>query len=246
MGSYYDVIKNPMDLSTMKSKLDAGMYKDRVEFAADFKLMIENAKTYNQPGQFAYNEAVALEGFFDQGIAFLLYSRLGFSCSHYTSLETDRGLNSGSCSPTSASTQLAQRRHNAPLHAAHLLIPLLCKLALHANHRLERGVEERHAEVEELGQVRDELLVDVLEHVLGVVVLLLRLGQLRHVLARLVGQLADFTPCSVVVKQLLVAFRNVFIDDGEVSIHLPEWVKNSCTEGLILHYHGISGYGLSL
>ncbi|EJD48509.1 hypothetical protein AURDEDRAFT_112948 [Auricularia subglabra TFB-10046 SS5] len=64
--NYYGIIKDPMDLSTMRSKLDAGMYKDRFEFEADFKLMIENAKTYNQPGQFAYSEAVALEGFFEQ------------------------------------------------------------------------------------------------------------------------------------------------------------------------------------
>ena len=63
----------------------------------------------------------------------------------------------------------------APLHAAELLIALLGKLALHADHRLEAGVEVRDAEVEELRELGDELLVEHVEHLLRLVVLLLRL-----------------------------------------------------------------------
>ena len=55
-----------MDLSTMHAKLESGQYKDRFAFEADFRLMVNNAKTYNMPGSFAHNETVAMESFFDK------------------------------------------------------------------------------------------------------------------------------------------------------------------------------------
>ncbi|KAH9858258.1 hypothetical protein C2E23DRAFT_892071 [Lenzites betulinus] len=64
--NYFDVIKSPMDLSTISAKLESGQYKDRFGLEADFRLMANNAKTYNMPGSFAHNETVALETFFDK------------------------------------------------------------------------------------------------------------------------------------------------------------------------------------
>ncbi|KAI0304611.1 hypothetical protein BC826DRAFT_1088837 [Russula brevipes] len=64
--NYFEIIKNPMDISAMNAKLEAGMYKERFAFEADFRLMIRNAKTYNMPGTFAYNETLALESVFDK------------------------------------------------------------------------------------------------------------------------------------------------------------------------------------
>jgi hypothetical protein len=55
-----------MDLSTMGAKLEEGMYKDRFAFQADFRLMVNNAKTYNLVGSFVHNEAIALETFFEK------------------------------------------------------------------------------------------------------------------------------------------------------------------------------------
>ncbi len=53
----------------MNAKLEAGMYKERFGFEADFRLMIRNAKTYNLPGTFAYNETLAMESVFDKSIS---------------------------------------------------------------------------------------------------------------------------------------------------------------------------------
>jgi hypothetical protein len=64
--SYYEVIKSPMDLSTMGAKVEAGMYKDRFAFEADFRLMIANAKQYNPSGTYAHTEAIFLETFFEK------------------------------------------------------------------------------------------------------------------------------------------------------------------------------------
>jgi transcription initiation factor TFIID subunit 2 len=64
--SYFDVIKSPMDLSTIGAKLESGAYTDGSKFEADFHLMISNAKEYNANGSFVYNEAVALNSFFEK------------------------------------------------------------------------------------------------------------------------------------------------------------------------------------
>lgn len=50
----------------MAAKLDGKGYKNRHEFRDDFKLMIANAKLYNQAGSYVHNEAIALEVFFEK------------------------------------------------------------------------------------------------------------------------------------------------------------------------------------
>ena len=63
--SYFQVIKNPMDLGTMEEKVKQKKYKDRFAFEADFRLMISNAKSYNPPGSYAHNLTLGLEKFFN-------------------------------------------------------------------------------------------------------------------------------------------------------------------------------------
>ena len=45
---YYDIIRNPMDLSTIKRKLDTGGFKDPWEYVEDVWLMFDNAWIYNR------------------------------------------------------------------------------------------------------------------------------------------------------------------------------------------------------
>ena len=47
---YHQVVKNPMDLSTMGDKLKQGQYSTAVEFKKDFDLMIKNCLTFNPTG----------------------------------------------------------------------------------------------------------------------------------------------------------------------------------------------------
>lgn len=44
---YYQVVRNPMDLATMKSKNAKNQYKNLKELKDDFKLMFENCLFYN-------------------------------------------------------------------------------------------------------------------------------------------------------------------------------------------------------
>jgi transcription initiation factor TFIID subunit 2 len=55
-----------MDLNSMSVKLEQGLYRDRFAFEADFRLMINNAKMYNVAESYVYNEAKAMEAFFEK------------------------------------------------------------------------------------------------------------------------------------------------------------------------------------
>jgi Bromodomain len=49
LHDYHDIIKKPMDLGTVKSKMDNREYKTGQEFAADVRLIFTNCYKYNPP-----------------------------------------------------------------------------------------------------------------------------------------------------------------------------------------------------
>lgn len=57
---YSSIILQPMDLSTMMSKIDSHQYRNVVEYKKDFVLMCNNAMTYNRPETIYYREAKKL------------------------------------------------------------------------------------------------------------------------------------------------------------------------------------------
>lgn len=56
--TYYDLIKNPIDLSGIKSKAKRCEYKTVEEFQSDFKLMKDNSEAFNGPTHFVTIQAV--------------------------------------------------------------------------------------------------------------------------------------------------------------------------------------------
>ncbi|CAI8591332.1 unnamed protein product [Vicia faba] len=50
LHDYYDIIKRPMDLGTVKSNLSKNVYATPAEFASDVRLAFNNALTYNPKG----------------------------------------------------------------------------------------------------------------------------------------------------------------------------------------------------
>lgn len=62
---YFNVIKNPMDLGTIKEKLSSGKYSSLLEFVADVRLTFANAMTYNPPGNDVHIMADVLSKFFE-------------------------------------------------------------------------------------------------------------------------------------------------------------------------------------
>ncbi|CAO2152948.1 unnamed protein product [Urochloa humidicola] len=62
---YFDVIRHPMDLGTVKKKLTKQQYVSTDEFAADVRLTFSNAMKYNPPGNDVHEIAKELNGIFD-------------------------------------------------------------------------------------------------------------------------------------------------------------------------------------
>ena len=62
---YYNVIKRPMDLGTIKSKLASGMYSGPSAFASDVRLTFSNARTYNPPSNDVHLMAKDMSNFFE-------------------------------------------------------------------------------------------------------------------------------------------------------------------------------------
>mmetsp|Transcript_29989 Transcript_29989/g.41789 ORF Transcript_29989/g.41789 Transcript_29989/m.41789 type:complete len:447 (-) Transcript_29989:190-1530(-) len=60
-ASYYEVIKNPIDLRTMEEKLNRFEYETKSSFTADFHLMMNNCRRFNLPETQYYKCANHLE-----------------------------------------------------------------------------------------------------------------------------------------------------------------------------------------
>ncbi|CAK8541141.1 unnamed protein product [Lathyrus sativus] len=65
LPDYFTIIKHPMDLGTIKSKIDKGAYSDPLEFAGDVRLTFSNAMTYNPPGNDVHIMADTLRKYFE-------------------------------------------------------------------------------------------------------------------------------------------------------------------------------------
>ena len=47
LPNYFEIIKRPMDLGTIKRKFDNRIYADTAQFAVDVRLVFNNAMAYN-------------------------------------------------------------------------------------------------------------------------------------------------------------------------------------------------------
>ena len=64
--TYHSIIKKPMDLSTMQTKLKTGQYENAKEFEADMRLMFKNCYKFNIIGDPTYVAGQQLEELFDK------------------------------------------------------------------------------------------------------------------------------------------------------------------------------------
>ncbi|XP_072816604.1 bromodomain-containing protein 3 isoform X2 [Vicugna pacos] len=69
LHDYHDIIKHPMDLSTVKRKMDGREYPDAQGFAADIRLMFSNCYKYNPPDHEVVAMARKLQDVFEMRFA---------------------------------------------------------------------------------------------------------------------------------------------------------------------------------
>lgn len=69
---YYDIVKRPMDLKTIKARIREGQIASSAEFQRDVYLMFANSLMYNRPGSDIYTMAeevcLALHDFFHEAL----------------------------------------------------------------------------------------------------------------------------------------------------------------------------------
>jgi bromodomain-containing factor 1 len=58
--TYTQVIKKPIDFLMIKQRLEDNVYDDVAQIDADMRLMCNNARTFNPPGDAVHNAANAL------------------------------------------------------------------------------------------------------------------------------------------------------------------------------------------
>lgn len=68
VGDYYEVIKEPMDLSTMELKLENDKYESFDQFLYDCRLIFNNCRSYNAETTTYYKNATKLEKFLNKKI----------------------------------------------------------------------------------------------------------------------------------------------------------------------------------
>ena len=78
---YFDVIKNPMDLSTIREKLDSFAYPDPRSFCADMWQMFDNTWLYNRKNSKVYKFCTKLSEVFVEHMNPVI-EKLGYCCSN--------------------------------------------------------------------------------------------------------------------------------------------------------------------
>ncbi|KAL4648694.1 CREB-binding protein-like isoform X3 [Arapaima gigas] len=76
---YFDIVKNPIDLSTIKRKLDTGQYQEPWQYVDDVWLMFNNAWLYNRKTSRVYKYCSKLAEVFELEIDPVMQS-LGYCC----------------------------------------------------------------------------------------------------------------------------------------------------------------------
>ncbi|XP_039668277.1 bromodomain testis-specific protein isoform X3 [Perca fluviatilis] len=82
LHDYHDIIKQPMDLSTIRKKIDQREYAIAKEFAADVRLMFSNCYKYNPPSHEVVYMARKLQEVFEARYLKVPQEAEGFSLPH--------------------------------------------------------------------------------------------------------------------------------------------------------------------
>ncbi|KAF4517925.1 hypothetical protein B566_EDAN005990 [Ephemera danica] len=111
LHDYHDIIKKPMDLGTVKQKMDNREYKSGVEFAADVRLIFSNCYKYNPPDHDVVAMARKLQDVFEMRFSKVpedpVGEPMGMATSHMQGANFSIGDTSGSTgvSPASSETE---------------------------------------------------------------------------------------------------------------------------------------------
>jgi len=85
LQDYHDIVKKPIDLSTIRKHLETGVYTEPWQFVDDIWLMFNNAWLYNRKTSRVYKFCTKLKEIFEQEIDPVM-QELGYCCGRKVSL----------------------------------------------------------------------------------------------------------------------------------------------------------------
>lgn len=64
LPDYYEIIKKPMDINKIITRIDEQKYVDFAELERDFMQLCQNAQTYNEEASLIYEDSIVLQSVF--------------------------------------------------------------------------------------------------------------------------------------------------------------------------------------
>ncbi|XP_053104929.1 bromodomain testis-specific protein isoform X2 [Hemicordylus capensis] len=145
LEDYHDIIKYPMDLGTIRKKMENYEYKDTQEFAADVRLMFINCYRYNSPDHEVVVMARKLQDVFE-----MQFARIPDEPATFTPLLhpiTPASISSESSSEASSDSEEERARRLAELQdqlkAVHQQLQALAKTTLPRLKKKKKGKSKK-------------------------------------------------------------------------------------------------------
>ncbi|XP_039745176.1 bromodomain-containing protein 3-like isoform X2 [Pararge aegeria] len=147
LHDYFDIIKKPMDLGTVKQKMDTRAYKTAAEFAADVRLIFTNCYKYNPPDHDVVAMARKLQDVFE-----MRYAKIPDEPSHVGVPHIDKGSSASSSESGSESDTESDDSEEERNRA----VKLLEKELLALQEKMRKLVEESSTKKKAKKKVKDK------------------------------------------------------------------------------------------
>ncbi|XP_017121311.1 bromodomain-containing protein 2 [Drosophila elegans] len=99
LHDYHEIVKEPMDLSTVRHRLNTGCYQTAADFAKEVRLIFYNTYLYTNPGHLCYEMAKKLQLIFEE-----MYAQVQLYASQGKGQNADEKSSSSSSSSSSTSS----------------------------------------------------------------------------------------------------------------------------------------------
>ncbi|KAL6264581.1 hypothetical protein P5V15_004683 [Pogonomyrmex californicus] len=109
LHDYHEIIKKPMDLGTVKTKMDNRQYKTAHEFASDVRLIFTNCYKYNPPDHDVVSMARKLQDIFEMRYAKVPDEPMGSSMVAMKGSSSGSGSSSGGDSSSDSDDSVEER-----------------------------------------------------------------------------------------------------------------------------------------
>nr|XP_029519770.1 bromodomain-containing protein 3-like isoform X4 [Oncorhynchus nerka] len=164
LHDYHEIIKHPMDLSTVKKKMDSRDYQDAQSFATDVRLMFSNCYKYNPPDHEVVAMARKLQDVFEMRFAKMPDEPIEatqLSTMPVVSKSTESSESSGNTSSSESSdseeeraTRLAELQEQ--LKAVHEQLAVLSQAPVSKPKKMEKKQKDKKKDKANKGKADDE------------------------------------------------------------------------------------------